>query len=219
MSIALEDGRFNSVFDPSIRVTTAGSTQSLRSNQTAPTPQHAVDIFAGQWSSRLPPDAPAVSHSERDVCPASHQVLLGDFVHYFRQSQERFDVCVASGMLYRMSDPGELIRLIALRSNAVYCWTHYYDAEVLSRNWRTAHWVVPGDTRTTEGFSYKLFVHKYGAVRDTSRFCGASAPNAGWMRRDDIALAFRHFGFTRFEQAFEQPDHRNGPAFAFVAGE
>ena len=142
---------------------------------------------------------------------------LGDFMRYLQTTDDTYDVCVASGVLYHMTQPVELIRLITQHSSAVYGWTHYYDAELLSRNLRTAHRISPPQQMSAGDFSCDVFRHEYGTVRTTAAFCGAGTPQAVWMRRDDIERAFRHFGSRFFETGFEQPDHVNGPAFAFVA--
>jgi hypothetical protein len=143
--------------------------------------------------------------------------FLGDFVKHLQTTADVFDLCVASGVLYHMSNPIGLIRSIGQRASAVFVWTHHYDPDLLSRNSRTAHRVGPGRPTVVDGFSCELFVHEYGAVRASATFCGAATEVAHWMQREDIERPFRHFGFTSFETAFEQPDHVNGPALSFVA--
>ena len=41
------------------------------------------------------------------------EFLCGDLLEYLRQSTERFDLCLASGVLYHMRDPIEMLRLAA----------------------------------------------------------------------------------------------------------
>src|SRR3954451_816201 len=56
--------------------------------------------------------------------------LLGDFVDFLRQRQHAFDVCVASGVLYHMQNPVELIELLSQACRRyLFLWSHYYDAE------------------------------------------------------------------------------------------
>lgn len=142
---------------------------------------------------------------------------LGDFVEYLKRTTLQYDVCIASGVLYHMSKPLELIRLIASHTSHVYCWTHYYDADLLRARASTAHRVVDGVPANEAGFTCNVYPYVYGNVRATPGFCGPARPTAAWMGRADIERAFRHFGFRSFETAFEQPDHVHGPAFCFVA--
>ena len=248
--------------------------------QAPPSPQHAVDLFAGLWSSKFPETTPAVTggsallfederlrwgierlggvrgRSVLELGPLEgghsymleragarpiiaieansraylrclvtkeifdlHNVrfLLGDFLGYLRTSDERFDVCVASGVLYHMTNPPELIALIAEHANAMYCWTHYYDEELMQSSSPAARRIVAPKRKSHVGFEYDAFTAAYGAGRHSSRFCGASTPNTTWMRRADIQRCCEFFGFSHFEAACEQPNHVHGPSWAFIA--
>ena len=57
--------------------------------------------------------------------------LHGDFEEYLRATSERFDAVVASGVLYHMRNPVELLRNIARVTDRVFIWSHYYSAEPL----------------------------------------------------------------------------------------
>src|SRR5262245_1021676 len=59
--------------------------------------------------------------------------LLGDFLPYLRTNERQFDVAIASGVLYHMRNPAELIGLLAQATDRVFLWTHYYDAEPIAR--------------------------------------------------------------------------------------
>jgi SAM-dependent methyltransferase len=248
--------------------------------RSAPSPQTAVDIFAGEWASKLPPPFESVTagiaplHSDARLVwglqvlggvtgqsvlelgplEAGHTYLLdragaasvvavegstraylkclitkellglpsarflcGDFVAFLAEQDQRFDLCVASGVLYHMTDPVGLLQRISRVAPRVYLWTHYYDAECFRGSVRTAHRVVPPEDRVTAGLAYRVYRHEYGRALDSSGFCGGSAPQAYWMERDAILAALRHFGYDRVETAWEQRDHLNGPAFSVAA--
>ena len=55
--------------------------------------------------------------------------LCGDFIEYMKSdSCPQFDIGVASGVLYHMVNPVELISLLANCCQAhLFLWTHYYD--------------------------------------------------------------------------------------------
>ncbi len=265
----------------SLRAPAAGGASILDAYVTLPpSPQHALDIFAGEWASKLPPpldhltagsallfdDARVEWAIERLGGVAGKRVLelgplegghtymldragaaevlaiegnrraylkclvvkellglraarfvCGDFTAYLREPDRRFDVAFASGVLYHMVTPVELLASLAKVSDALFLWTHYYDEALLGRTTRTAHRVTAGTEASHDGFAHRLYRHDYGAALGSQGFCGGSRPYSHWLTRDDILAALRHFGLNHIEIAFEQPDHANGPAFCVVA--
>lgn len=250
--------------------------------RTSPTPQNALDIFRGEWASRLPEpyadlragplplfadarvsrfleaiggvDGKAVL--ELGPLEGGHAYMLdragaarvlsiegnsraflkclivkellglpnvqfqcGDFVAYLRDTEERFDVCVASGVLYHMQNPAELVALLAKRCTGhVYFWTHYYDAALIARHSKSSH-KYPGSRQSVHlGFEHTLHVHEYQRALDQQSFCGGSAPTSCWMTKADILRGLEFFGFGDVRVLGDQPDHPNGPAFEVMAG-
>jgi hypothetical protein len=233
-----------------------------------PSKQTAVDIFRGEWSSRLPDGlrsggvplfaderiqwlADRVSLAGLNVLElgpleGGHSYMLerfgakrvvaveanrraylrclvvkeifglqrvefvcGDFVEYLRQTDESFDLCLASGVLYHMRDPGEMLRLAARVTDRLYLWTHYYDAELVRRNPLVAAHFPSGDGPP--------FRFEYGDVRETQTFCGAGARFSNWLDRATIVGLLNELGFDELELAFEEPEHQHGPALAILA--
>lgn len=143
--------------------------------------------------------------------------LCGDFVEYLRTTRDRFDACVASGVLYHMRNPVELIALLEKVSNCLYFWTHYYDGELIKKQ---AHLVpkFPGSQRHEfAGVSHTLHRFEYQSSLDFAGFCGGSGAYSNWLSRDDILKTLRHFGFEQIRIGCEQPGHLNGPAFSILA--
>lgn len=149
----------------------------------------------------------------------SVEFLLGDFVQYLKSTTESFDSCVASGVLYHMENPAELISLIATRSRAVYCWTHYYDEDAMARNPSddVRRYKTHPNRARYQDFDYSSYIHDYGIERTWDGFCGSGASAVHWMTKKDIERCCRHFGFVHFETAFDEPLHQHGPCFSFVA--
>ena len=242
-----------------------------------PSPQTAVDLFAGQWSSRLPPPYDKLTggtvplfEDDRIVWGADQiggvkakrvlelgplegghtyildrlgaseitaiegntrafwrclvakevlgipnsQFLCGDFVAYLRDAvgrQDRWDLCLAVGVLYHQQDPVDLLELVTKVSDHILLWTHYYDAEKLGPDFASR------SEKTTAGFDHVLYRHEYGPAVRAENFCGGLNPWTSWMLRSDIVGALDHFGFKVTETAFDDPDHPNGPAFCLVA--
>jgi predicted nicotinamide N-methyase len=140
------------------------------------------------------------------------QFVCGDFIEFLRRNPPRFDICIASGVLYHMRNPVELIELISKVSNRVLIWTHYYDSSLLEDARFTAH-----TEAEHAGFKHTLHKHEYQAALGWSGFCGGSAPYCNWLSREDILQSLKHFGFSDIQINFDDTNHPNGPAFAIAA--
>jgi SAM-dependent methyltransferase len=247
----------------------------------APSPQHALDLFAGEWSSRFPPPMDALragpvplfedrrldwalgalggvegaevlelgplegAHSwmleQRGAAAVTAveanrraflkclivketlgltraRFLLGDFQAYLRTAPDaRFDVGVASGVLYHMRDPVELLAQLTRVCRRVFLWTHYFDAARVAARPEVAARFRGAETATAGGFAHVLHPHWYQAARFNPAFCGSGAITPRWMEREAIVGALRFFGCDHVEVGLEEPDHVNGPAFGVVA--
>lgn len=146
------------------------------------------------------------------------QFRLGDFVEFLRQPDESFDVCIASGVLYHMQNPVELLSLIAARVNRLMLWTHYYDEEIIKAhpNLKKGHFT--GQQQAVfDGFHHSLHRLNYLDSLKSPKFAGAGSVFSHWMTRSDILAALEHFGFDHLEIAFENKGHQHGPCFAVAA--
>jgi hypothetical protein len=130
-----------------------------------------------------------------------------------------WDLCVASGVLYHMADPLELLELLGRKARRVFLWTHHYDAEVLEDRRDVAARFSTGTTQeaTRGGYTATLHRYEYGEGAQAPSFCGGSRPHTHWMTRADILGALEHYGFSGFRFAFDDPWWPHGPAFALVA--
>jgi len=143
--------------------------------------------------------------------------LLGDFMPYLENNTVNFDVAIASGVLYHMSDPVKLLALISKAADRVFLWTHYYDNDVLGARKELAHKFSAPGTYEFEGFEYEGVIQSYKNALDWSGFCGGGGSTSKWLTRESIIRALRHFGYREISIGFEQPDHVNGPSFALCA--
>ena len=137
------------------------------------------------------------------------EFLCGDFVEYLRQTDETFDLCLASGVLYHMRKPDEMLRLAARASDRLYLWTHYYDADLIGANPQVA-----AHFPSTQGPPFRF---EYRESRETATFCGSGGRHSNWLDRATIIALLRELGFDRLEFAFEEPGHQHGPAVAILA--
>jgi hypothetical protein len=248
---------------------------------TAPSPQHALDLFKGEWASQLPAafsghragamplfedrrlawafehlgdvsgaqvlelgplegghtwmleqrgaaEIVAVEANRRAFlkCLVMKEVvglsrgrfLLGDFMAYLRESPEaRFDVGIASGVLYHMPEPVELLSRLSRACDRLYIWTHYHDAALVARRPEVSARFRTPEARTVDGYAHTLHPHWYQAARFSPGFCGSGETHPRWMTREGIIGALRHFGHERITIGLDEPDHPHGPAFGIVS--
>ena len=246
-----------------------------------PSPQHALDLFPGEWSSSLPPGHEGLTAGaiplyadrwlhwglerlggvqgqrvlELGPLEGSHswllaskgaasvtaveanrraylkclvmkeilgtdrvRVLLGDVNGYLAQAPDpRYDLAVASGVLYHMTDPVALLARLARAADRLYLLTTYYDQQVMDARPKLAARFRGSEMREVEGFRHRLHVHSYQAARFNPAYCGGPASASRWLSRDDLLGALRHVGFTDIEVGLDDPAHQNGPVLVLVA--
>ncbi|MDQ8197544.1 class I SAM-dependent methyltransferase [Pelagicoccus enzymogenes] len=137
--------------------------------------------------------------------------LLGNFVSYLKENDTVFDLCVASGVLYHMKNPVELIELLSRRVEKLFVWTHFYDEELVGADPRTKKYFAGCWDATHSGFSHRLHAHGYGDALDWKGFCGGGSESSNWMEKPDLLAAFEYFGFKKVGER-EEPTHPHGPA-------
>jgi hypothetical protein len=244
----------------------------------APSAQHALDIFKGEWVSSLPPELnnftagsiPLFQDGRIDWAVAAlggvqgarvlelgpleaghtymlHKMgaesilaieantrayikcliikellqlkraefLLGDFVAYLAQNNKPFDLCIASGVLYHMKQPAELLYLLAQITDKIMLWTHYYNPDNAQFNPHLFEAKITADYR---GFKHNLYRQNYRTENLTSKiFCGGMQNFSCWMTREDILRGLDYYGFKRVQINFETIDHPHGSCFTLVA--
>lgn len=143
--------------------------------------------------------------------------LCGDFEEYLRGRPRHFDICLASGVLYHMRNPAEVIEGIAAMADTVYIWTQYYIAEKVEVIPHIASKINPGQPAEHSGFKHLLHRYNYHEFLDTTRFAGGSQAHSNWLNREDLLACLQYFGFTHIRIGEDEPDHVNGPAITLVA--
>lgn len=144
--------------------------------------------------------------------------ICGDFVKYLQNCATKFDVCIASGVLYHMTNPVELLSLISQVTDKIFIWTHYYDRDLLAANPHKIAKKFPSSISAEyNGFKHTLYRYEYLTALADPGFCGGSQAFSYWMSRGDILAALEYLGFNEIRINFEKPDHPNGPSFAVLA--
>jgi hypothetical protein len=142
--------------------------------------------------------------------------MLGDFVAYLRESDEHFDLCLASGVLYHMLNPVELIYLATKVSDKLLLWTHYYDPQVIAANPNLAGKFSQTIETTYRGFQHTLHQYAYLDALNWEGFCGGSTPHSFWLTKEEILACLRYFGLRDLRIEFDTLEHPNGPAFCVL---
>lgn len=142
---------------------------------------------------------------------------LGDFMHMLRQDKTKYDLVIASGVLYHMEEPIELIKLLSEITNKLFIWTHYYDVDTIKGRADLTHRFNAPAPLVYEGIEYIYATQAYKDALNWSGFCGGPMPVSKWVTRESILKALDHYGFTKISINFEDKLHSNGPSFAICA--
>lgn len=148
--------------------------------------------------------------------------LLGDFAQEMGPD-DHYDLIVASGVLYHMADPANLLLNMAAKTDRVMLWTHYFDPDISawhpSLQGRMGTKWLPADPVQVDiaGTSVRAVPQIYGEALDWEGFCGGPEANSLWLLRDDLMSALRALGFGDLRVAFDVPDHPNGPSLCVLA--
>ncbi|TWT13118.1 class I SAM-dependent methyltransferase [Reyranella sp. CPCC 100927] len=144
--------------------------------------------------------------------------MLGNFLPWLERTDVKYDLIIASGVLYHMSDPVHLLELIGRRSDAVYLWTHYFSEQAMPPGDERRE-ALSGDVETIafRGLTVPLYRRGYHNAWKAKAFCGGMHDRHYWMEREDIMRVLGLLGFDDIRIAHDQPDHSNGPAFSVFA--
>lgn len=145
------------------------------------------------------------------------EFMLGNFMSFMKKDDSQFDLVFASGVLYHMDEPVELLKLASKMSSKIFIWTHYYDEKIISNNKDLSHKFSLVSSLEHEGVSYEYSTQSYKDSLDWPGFCGGAKPVSKWLTRNSIINALKHLKFVDIQIGFDHPDHPNGPAFAICA--
>jgi hypothetical protein len=141
--------------------------------------------------------------------------LLGDFVEYLEKTDHRFDLIVAMGVLYHMSDPLRLLAAMSKKTKHLILDTLVYDRPKLEAAAAGGHatWLLPSDNErrvSVEGYTGSYYRHEYRDAPEDHKFgVGGADLSANFMTADDILSALNHYGFRIWKDWTQDDD--NGP--------
>lgn len=143
--------------------------------------------------------------------------ILGDFRLFLEVCTESYDLIVASGVLYHMTEPWALLYDITRCAQAIGIWTHYYDGAVIAaRDNINVRFTAEPVTQRLSGREIRAHRFNYLDAVSWGGFCGGAARHSYWLERDDIIGLLKDAGF-RVEISDDDPNHPNGPAMTLFA--
>jgi hypothetical protein len=149
---------------------------------------------------------------ELDRC----QFLCGDAIGYLDTTDDHFDLCMANGILYHMTEPVRMLDLIGRRADRLLLWTHYYDAEAVAEALVARSLDEKPVALEHNGYRYEAHRYDYGVMSRLAGFWGGNEAYSHWLPREHLLGALEHFGWREIEVAFEERTP-HGPALALVA--
>lgn len=148
----------------------------------------------------------------------SARFYLGDSQLWLEQRVDRYDLVIASGVLYHMQDPIRFLDAIANRTDAIFIWTHYADDGAMPPgDPRRGAFVGTVEKRQHLGIDIHLHPRSYlGAWKDKA-FCGGMHDLHRWIDRQDLLALLGRFGYDDIRIWNDEPAHAFGPAFCLFA--
>lgn len=144
--------------------------------------------------------------------------LLGDFLPWLEAGERRYDLVVASGVLYHSAQPARLLELICARADAIFLWTHYFDGRAMPKGDPRRK---PFSGRIAEhrcaGVTLRLHERTYRKAWRDPKFCGGTHDRHFWLERDGVLAVLASSGFSHVVVADDQCDHHYGPSFSLYA--
>ncbi len=143
--------------------------------------------------------------------------VCGDFEKLLRSNPPRADVILASGVLYHMQEPLELIEAMTAAADWVCIWTHYYDHDIIQASAHlSTKFTAPVEYVDFRGRRIGLATQSYLDDVAWGGFAGGTELHSRWIERAGIIEAFDACSFDVIVDS-DQRNHPHGPAFTFVA--
>jgi SAM-dependent methyltransferase len=143
--------------------------------------------------------------------------LHGDMLRYLHETDTRYDVCWASGVLYHMTDPLGLLRGMSRVSNTLLIWTHYIHPERMDDP-EVTRFLEPEKDVTVEFGGREIQLHHRNYNQPVGRqFSGGQEAHSYWMKLEDIRHVLAVLGFSQIDMGFHNLTHPSGAACCFLA--
>ncbi|MFM0065763.1 class I SAM-dependent methyltransferase [Paraburkholderia aspalathi] len=145
------------------------------------------------------------------------EFMYGDFRELLKKRDERFDMILASGVLYHMTDPVSLLEDMAHASDSICIWTHYYDSDVARTN-TNMQIHLDADAKVSNFRGRTIETHRMNYLQsiENKKFIGGTAPHAYWMTKESLMIVLDELGMT-VTIGLDDRDHTAGPSILLYA--
>ncbi len=142
--------------------------------------------------------------------------LLGDFEKFLAETDHYYDIILASGVLYHMQNPVEVLDMICRKCDALIIWTHFFDPVLMPKDDpRRGPFSKKPTAFEYDGHTYTLFRRSYEHAWQANSYCGGPDDTHYWMLRPEIEALCRRNGFDDIRVEFENAEGINGPSCMF----
>lgn len=143
---------------------------------------------------------------------------LGDAQLWLEERPERYDLIVASGVLYHMQDPVRFLKAMADRTDQIFLWTHYVDDIAMpAGDPRRGAFINQPETLVYREVEVILYPRTYLQAWKSAHFCGGMHDIHRWMDRGSLLALLKALGFDDIEIWGDEPQHAFGPACCIFA--
>jgi len=142
---------------------------------------------------------------------------LGDFRSYLATTTDCYDFVLASGVLYHMASPVQLLADIARVAPAFGIWTHYYDGDVINqRPDLKKRFATEPAILTFRNLRVTAFEQRYSHPEGSLWFRGAPVRTSYWLTKESLFAVLNALGVSVTVHE-DTKDHPNGPALLLYA--
>jgi hypothetical protein len=132
------------------------------------------------------------------------EFLFGKVDEVLASFSGKFDLCLASGILYHLNNPVALLDRAGQLSQKLFVWSHYADDRYPADS-------QPGQIKWND----HIYRGKY-VDEDIDIIVGGLEKKVFWLFEEDLLAAVRDAGFGAIE-IIRKEKHENGPAITFWA--
>ncbi len=143
--------------------------------------------------------------------------LLGDFDKYLQTTPEQFDLILASGVLYHMSDPLRTLQNMMRCADELLIWSHFFDDAAMPTD-DIRRRAFTGETyeRELEGDTLTYYRQAYQGVEENPLFMGGVFSGSAWIDRNQAIALMESRGYA-VTVTHRHDEHPNGPAASLYA--
>jgi len=142
---------------------------------------------------------------------------LGNFEKFIDDNDHEFDLIVASGVLYHLTDPLLTLLKLMKMSRKIFIWSHFFNDQTMPiGDPRRAPFTGEIIERNIDGYKMRYHVRSYGGTEQPRVFCGGIYSGSVWVELQEVEQILQQHGFKTTIN-FDHPGHMSGPCACILA--